>query len=209
MRLIFLTSLAMIPKTKYLAMLAMSACALPVNMIHAQGRPAGAGRPWLELGLGGSRQDPNCAACFQRMTMAGPSATAAVGLTITPTFGVAVLGRAFGEFSYDYTHRASYYLALAQYSPAASAPWLTLNAGFGLGQQHDDDNGSGRVIAGGAALRLTAQSTFGLALTADWIKSLSGTLQTTAGRPTSSYRPLLFTLGLSLNIAGDNPEKPR
>lgn len=193
----------------FLSVLATCAAMSPASNVAAQARPAGAGRPWIELGLGGSRQDPNCAACFQSGTIGGPSATAAVGLTITPTVGVAVLGRAFAEFSFDFSHSASYYIALAQYSPAASAPWLTLNAGFGLGQQHGDkssdgDSGSGNVVAAGAALRLTSQSTFGLTLNTDFIKTLSGTLRAVAGRPTSSYRPLLFTIGLGLSLAGDN-----
>ena len=137
--------------------------------------------------------------------MGGPSASLSFGLTITPRFGVALLGRAFSEFSFDYSHGASYYIGLAQWAPV---PGITLNAGLGLGKQSGDqppdgDNGSGTVVAGGVAIRLPSKSAFGLALNADWIKTVSGTVQTASGQG-SSYRPLLFTVGLGLNIAGSS-----
>ncbi|HEY7236802.1 MAG TPA: hypothetical protein VH539_21760 [Gemmatimonadaceae bacterium] len=177
-----------------------------MSTLAGQAQPAGPQRVWVELGLGGSAQTPNCDGCFQTVRMGGPSASLALGLTITPSFGVALLGRAFAEISFDYSHSASYFVGLAQWAPV---PGITLNAGLGEGQQHGDDppygdNGSGAVVAAGVAIRLPSKSTFGLTLNADWIKSVSGTLRTASGQPGSSYRPLLFTVGLGLNIASAN-----
>lgn len=179
------------------------------HSIAAQARPEGPLRPWIELGLGGSGQDPHCADCAQSTKIGGPSATAAIGLTLTRRLGFAVVGRAFSEFSFENSHSATYYLALAQFSPA---PPLTLNAGLGTSAQHGDhapygDNGAGAAVAAGFALRLPARSTFGLTLDVDWIKTVSGTLGTASGIPGSSYRPTLFTVGLGINLAGD-PDKP-
>jgi hypothetical protein len=173
------------------------------STLAAQAQPAGPQHLWVELGLGVSRQDPNCDGCVQQTRMGGPSASLSVGLTITPRFGVALLGRAFSEFSFDYSHSASYFVGLAQWSPA---PGVTLNGGLGQGAQHGDhppdgDNGNGSVVAGGIAFRLPSKTAFGLTLNFDGIKSLSGTLRTASGQPGSSYRPLLLTIGLGLNIA--------
>lgn len=194
-------------RTHRAALQLLMVCA-PVAWAHsiaAQARPEGQLRPWIELGLGGARQDPHCANCAQRTTMGGPTATAAIGLTVTRHLGFAVVGRAFSEFSFDNSHSATYYLALAQYSPA---PPLTLNAGLGTSAQHGDDtsygdNGTGAAVAAGVALRLPAHTTFGLALDVDWIKTVSGTRRTASGLQGSSYRPMLFTIGLGLSIAGD------
>ena len=88
--------------------------AAPVGWAHsvaAQARPEGPLRPWIQLGLGGSQQYPHCARCEQPMMIGGPTATLAVGLTLTPRLGIAVLGREFSEFSFDFSHSATYYLA--------------------------------------------------------------------------------------------------
>jgi hypothetical protein len=171
-------------------------------VVHAQAPPLGAHRPWIELGLGGSRQDAYCAGCVQH-TIGGPSASLSLGATLTDRFGVALLLRKFSEFSWDQSHDADYFVGLAQYS---IRPGITLNGGLGYGAQHGDDapygdNGSGTVIAGGVAFRFPERSTFGLTLNVDWMKSVSGTVRTLSG-PGSSYHPLLFTVGLGLNLAG-------
>ena len=173
--------------------------------LAAQALPLGEHRPWIEVGLGGSNQDPSCAACRQPGRMGGPSASLSMGVTMTQSFGVAILLRKFTEFSFEYGHDANYLVGLAQYSPY---PGIILNGGLGTGSQNGDhppygDNGSGTVVSGGIALRFPEKSTFGLTVTLDWIKTVSGTLRT-AGQPGSSYRPLLFTLGLGLNIAGSS-----
>jgi hypothetical protein len=141
----------------------------------------------------------------------GPAASLSAGLTITPEFGVAILGRQFSEFSFDYSHDANYVIALAQYTPGGLRP-LAFNAGFGWGNQHGDDppygdNGSGAVLAGGVALRLPSHSMFALSINADFVKSVSGTVQTVSGQG-SSYHPMLFTIGLGLNIATASAKRP-
>ena len=190
-------------------LLMVAAAVAWAHSIAAQARPEGPWRPWIELGLGGSRQDPHCADCAQRTAIGGPTATAAIGLTVTGRLGFAVVGRAFSEFSFENSHSATYYLALAQFSPA---PPLTLNAGLGTSAQHGDhppdgDNAAGAAVAAGLALRLPAHSTFGLTLDVDWIRTVSGTLRTASGLPGSSYRPTLFTIGLGISLAGD-PDEP-
>jgi hypothetical protein len=176
----------------------------------AQAPADGAQRIWFELGLGGSRQDPNCAGCEQRSAMGGPSASLAAGITIMPRFGVGVLAREFSEFSFEHSHSGTYYLGLAQFTPGPRH-FIVFNAGVGVGLQHGDhapygDNGSGTVAAAGIALRAPPGSTFGLTLTADYIKSMTGTVRTASGQAGSSYRPLLFTIGLGLNISSESIE---
>jgi hypothetical protein len=179
---------------------------------QAQAPADGGQRIWFELGLGGSRQDPNCTACAQQSAVGGISATIAAGLTITPRFGIAVLGRKFDEFSFETSHDATYVIGLAQLAPAPQR-FIVFNLGIGSGIQHGDnppygDNGRGTVVAGGLALRVPSSSTFGLTLTADLIKSMTGALRTVSGRPSSSYRPVLLTIGLGLNISGETSRRP-
>jgi hypothetical protein len=137
--------------------------------------------------------------------MGGPTASLSFGATITPRFGIAVLLRKFAEFSFEASHEANYYVALAQYSPS---PGLTLNGGLGHSSQFGGDpsygdSGSGAVLGGGIAVRLPATSTFGLTLNVDWLKTVSGAARMRFDQPGTSYRPLLFTIGLGLNLAGD------
>jgi hypothetical protein len=181
-----------------------------VRRTDAQAPAEGARRIWFELGLGGSRQDPNCTGCYQQSAVGGPSASLAAGITITPRFGVGVLAREFSEFSFEYSHSGTYYLGLAQFTPGPRH-FVVVNAGVGIGQQHGDhppygDNGNGAVAAAGITLRVPPGSTFGLTLTADFIKSMTGTVRTASGETGSSYRPLLFTVGLGLNISSDSIE---
>ena len=185
-----------------LLVLILSAALVPSRMLAAQAPPVGAHRPWLELGLGGSRQDAFCDGCIQHR-IGGPTGSLAVGTTVTDRFGVGLLVRKFSEFSFDYSHAASYVVGLAQYSIGFG---LTLNGGLGYGAQHGDrppdgDNGSGMVVVGGVAWRLAPKSALGLTLNADYMKTVTGTLSTLGSAPGSSYRPLLFTLGLGLNVA--------
>ena len=182
------------------------AALLAPTLLAAQARPAGSPDVWVELGLGASRMDPNCDACNQRGRIAGPSAQVVAGITLTPDFGIAVLGRTFSEFSFDISHSASYWVALAQYSPAGEHE-LTFNLGLGSGNQVGDpppngDSGSGAVIAGGMALRLPSSTLFGFTLTADVMKTVTGSLRAAPGQATSAYRPTLVTIGLGVNIAG-------
>ena len=182
------------------------------SLLVAQAPPVDAQRFWIELGLGVSRQDPHCDGCFVKGRIGGPAASLSAGLTITPSFGIALLGRQFTEFSFDYSHDANYVIALAQYTPAAIRP-LVVNVGGGWGHQHGDDppygdNGSGAVVAAGVALRVPSHSTFGLTLNLDVLKTVSGTVQAATGQG-SSYRPILFTFGLGLNIATAGPKPTR
>src|SRR4051812_20152904 len=175
---------------------------------EAQAPADGAQRIWFELGLGGSRQDPNCTGCEQRSAIGGPSASLAAGITVTPRFGVGVLAREFSEFSFEHSHSGTYYIGLAQFTPGPRQ-FIVFNAGVGVGQQHGDhppygDNGNGTVAAAGIALRVPSGSTFGLTLTADFIKSMTGTVRTAPGQVGSSYWPLLFTVGLGLNITSES-----
>jgi hypothetical protein len=85
---------------------------------------------------------------------------------------------------------------------------LTLNGGLGYGSQFGgdppySDSGSGAVLGGGIALRLPPTSTLGLTLHVDWLKTVSGSARTRSNQLGTSYRPLLFTIGLGLNLAGD------
>ena len=174
--------------------------------LAAQALPLGEHRPWIEFGLGGSSQDPNCARCRQPGRIGGPSASISMGVTITQSFGLALLLRKFGEFNFEESHDASYVVGLAQYSPL---PGIIFNGGVGTGSQSGDhppygDNGSGTVVSGGIAFRFPEKRTFGLTVTLDWMKTVSGALRTASNQPGSSYRPLLFTLGLGLNIAGSS-----
>ena len=184
-------------------------CFIAARSLTAQTRPDGAQRVWLELQLGGSSMSPNCAGCAQQSRFGGPSATAALGATITPRFGVAVLYREFDEFSFDYSHSGHYTVAFGQYllNPDQLVG-VTINGGLGYGTQHGDeppygDNGGGPVLAGGLGFRLPTASTFAFTLNFDLMKTLSGNLRTPAGHG-STYQPLLFTIGLGLNIAGSS-----
>jgi hypothetical protein len=187
---------------RFLVLILFSAL-VPSQTLAAQAMPLGAHRPWVELGLGGSSQDPNCAGCFQKPRIGGATASLSIGTTITQHFGIALLVHKFSEFSFEWSHDADYIVGLAQFS---HEPGLTFNGGLGTGSQRGDDppegdNGSGTVIGGGIAWRLPSKSTFGLTLTADWMKSVSGSVRTKSGQQGSSYRPLLITLGLGLNLA--------
>jgi hypothetical protein len=107
------------------------------------------------------------------------------------------------SWSWDKGHSANYVVGLAHYSIEFG---LTFNGGLGYGAQRGDDppngdTGSGMVIGGGVALRLSPKTRNSLTLNADWMKSMSGTVRTLGIRPGSSYHPLLFTLGLGLNGA--------
>ena len=177
---------------------------LPLQTLGAQAPPLGAHRPWIELGLGGSSEAANCASCYQKK-MGGPTASLSFGATITPRFGLAVLLRSFAEFSFEASHDANYVVGLAQYSPT---PGLMLNGGLGYGSQFGgdrpyNDSGSGAVLGGGIALRLPPTSILGLTLNVDWLKTVSGTARMRSNQLGTSYRPLLFTIGLGLNIAAD------
>jgi len=175
------------------------------SAVRAQALPLGAHRQSMEVGLAGSRQDSYCAGCVQH-TIGGPAVSLSLGTTLTDRFGIALLLRKFVEFSWENGHAANYVVGLAQYSPT---PGLTLNGGVGYGAQHgadppSGDNGSGAVIGGGVALRHTARSTVGLTLNIDWMKSVTGRVRTLSG-PGSSYHPLLFTVGLGVNMAAGRP----
>ena len=141
--------------------------------------------------------------------MGGPTASAAVGMTFTPRFGVAVLVRRFDEFSFEESHSAQYAVGYGQYLlNSGDLIGITLNAGLGYGAQKGDappygDNATGAVLAGGLGFRLPSSTTFGFTVNFDIMKSVSGHVATTTG-PGSSYRPLLFTIALGLNIASSS-----
>ena len=125
-----------------------------------------------------------------------------------PTIRCRILAPTVLGVSFEYSHAATYYLALAQLHTRPAAPYR-VRASSGVGQQHGDqepygDNGSGTVAAAGVALRVPSGSIFGLTLTADLVKSMTGTVTRASGQAGSSYRPLLLTIGLGLNIAGQS-----
>jgi hypothetical protein len=191
--------------------LAFCAALLAPVLLGAQARPDGLERPWIELALGGSTMAPNCGACAQRSRIGGPSLTLAAGVTVNPDFGIGLLGREFATLSYDYTHSASYLLAVGQYSPQWGRS-VTLDFGFGVGHQQGDnppygDNGTGAVLDLGVTLRGPARGIFGLTLNADVLESVSGSLTTLPNQTGSAYHPTLITIGVGLSLAGS--EAPR
>lgn len=177
--------------------------------LGAQAHPATRLAPWIEFGFGRGRLDPDCAGCAQTSSMNQATGSVTLGLTITPRLGVAVLGREFSGWATMLDgHIARYVVVLGQYSPV---PGLTMNVGTGIGEQLGDpppngDNGRGSVVAAGLALRLPPARTFGLTLTADLIKTVSGSVKTVAGGVGSSYRPLLLSVGLGVNIAASGED---
>jgi hypothetical protein len=165
-------------------------------VVQAQGRPVGDGRIWFELGLAASQQAGRCVTCTPS-AIGGASVSAAGGVTLSRGFGVAVLGRAFQQFSFESSLSSRYFMALAQYAPAR-VPVLTLNAGAGWARHSGDDvsrdpsNGSGAALYAGTALRLPARSTYAITLTADILQSIEGS---------PSPHPRLFSVGLAIGAA--------
>ena len=153
--------------------------------VHAQGRPSGDGRIWLELGLAASRLEPN---------IGGPSLTVAGGVTLHRGVGVAVLGRAFDDFSFESSQLHSrYVVALAQYAPPRVS-LLSLNAGAGWARHSSSiasnpSNGSGAVLYVGSALRLPARSAVALTVVADVLQ------------PIDDSPSRLFSVGLAIGAA--------
>ena len=184
--------------------------ALLATRSKAQAMPSGAKRAWLELNAGIARQDQNCRGCTLPGTIGGFTAAGAIGLTVTPKVGLAVVARDFTEFSFEYSQTSTYYIALAEYNPVPTLP-LTINGGVGAGQHRGDNapygnNGSGSVLAAGLALRIPGgRSRAGLTVTADWILSVSGRSTASSGQTTPAH-PSLLALGLGLNVA--TPQRP-
>jgi hypothetical protein len=132
---------------------------------RAQARPDGADRVWAEVGLGGARQDQRCRGCARAGAIGGPAVSLSAGVTLPRGWGVAAQGRAFQEFSFEYSQSSRYGVALVQYSPPGLAA-LTLNAGAGWGSHRGDsapyaNDGSGGVLAAGVALRAPHRSVVG------------------------------------------------
>ncbi|HKW47513.1 MAG TPA: hypothetical protein VJN70_08705 [Gemmatimonadaceae bacterium] len=90
-------------------------CLLAAPTLTAQTLPEGPQRFWLELQIGASTQQPNCGGCLQPSRIGGPTATAALGATITQRVGVALLVREFDEFSLEESHSGKYLVGLGQY----------------------------------------------------------------------------------------------
>lgn len=169
---------------------------------HAQGRPSGdSPRVWLELGVSAAAQEHRCTTCIGSATIGGGSATAAAGVTLPNGFGVGLLGRAFNQFSYEYSLQSRYVIALAQYTPPAVSV-LTLNVGGGQGRHSSNDpivsssDGTGTVLYAGTALRLPPRGGLAVSLTADVLQSIEGT-------PRS--HPRLMSIGISLGAATPSP----
>ena len=89
---------------KHTALAILIAALVPLQILAAQAPPPEAHRPWIELGLGVSKQAANCASCYQK-EMGGPSASLSFGGTITPRFGFAVLLRKFADQAAIAGHR--------------------------------------------------------------------------------------------------------
>ena len=142
-------------------------CAVALSCIaagsaHAQARPGGNGRAWMEAGLGASGLRGRCPGCVGGEGGGGFSASLSGGYTIPYGLGLAVVGRGFAAFDLaGDSRRSSYLVALAQYSPPA-ASLLTLNAGAGWTRFQPDatftPRSEGAVLAGGLALRLPRRS---------------------------------------------------
>jgi len=180
------------------ARLALVAAALHgtgTGAAEAQGRPAGDGRIWVELGLAASQQEGRCVTCTPS-AIGGASVSAAGGVTLRRGFGVAVLGRAFQQFSFESSLNSRYLVAIAQYAPSR-APLLSLNAGAGWARHAgeivgDPRSGSGAVLYAGSALRIPAHSSFAVVVTADVLQSIEGS---------PSPHPRLFSVGLAIGAA--------
>lgn len=172
--------------------------------LTAQSQPNGAGRVWLEVGVGGASQAQGCARCVRSTTIGGVEASAAAGMTFSRGLGVAVLLRGFQEITFDATQGSKYVLGLVQYT-LPRVPYLTFNAGAGRGAHKGSpveyaNTGSGAVVSAGLALRLPARGRVALGLSSDLIQSISGTRESTDTRH-SPYHPRLFTVGISLSMA--------
>ena len=134
--------------------------------------------------------------CFGTTSVGGASVSAATGVTLPGGLGVAVLGRAFNQLSFESWLKSRYAVALAQYSPPA-LEILTLNAGAGWGRHSSEPNdasanGGGAILYSGVALRLPPKGSVALSVTADLIQSVSG-----APRP----HPRLVSFGVAIGAA--------
>lgn len=179
----------------------------PLAIAGAQAKPAGVNRPWVELMLGAGDQAQNCSACVRNGSIGGATAGLAGGLTITPQFGIALLGRAFSEITFEENNNgqsSSYLMVLGQFSPP-TASWFTLSVGGGYGRHSGDNASHGAALSTGFALRATGGSPLGLALEVSAIQSLIGHTNGSNGLRTS-YRPTLLTVGLGLSLAGPPAE---
>lgn len=184
------------------ATMALLLLAAPQLLATAQAMPAGALRPWIEIGLGGTSEHQSCSGC-STAKFGGPTATAAAGLTITPRLGIGLRCRAMDVVSFDYSQGSSAVFALAQYRPDPTFPNLTLNLGLGGSRDYGDDSspyakGSGALVTAGVAVRYPSSSLFGFTLAADWSEGV-GSRDDRSGR-LRSYRPSTFTLGIGLNL---------
>jgi hypothetical protein len=180
-------------------------CAAPVARATGQALPAGADRPWVELTVGAGREIQNCPGCARDNRVGGPTATLAGGLTITPQFGIALLARAFTEFTLEQTDNgqgSTYLMAVGQFSPPR-ASWFTLDAGGGYGHHTGNNVGDGAAVSTGFALRATGGSRFGVTLDLSVIQSVTGqTRSATLGGQSTSYHPTLVSIDLGLSLAG-------
>jgi hypothetical protein len=174
--------------------------AAPAPVVHAQGRPAGDGRIWIELGLGSSRQAGRCQNCIPDASIGGPSLSAAGGVTLGRGFGVALLGREFQELTFDgASFKSSYVVALAQYAPDR-VPLLSVNGGAGWARHSSvSADGSGAVLYAGTALRLPPRSRFAVVVTADVVQSIHGS-------PSPHLR--LLSVGLAIGAATSPLHRP-
>ena len=192
---------------------AFIAIALPTATLAAQTRPSEPWRGWLELDVGGAREDQGCSACLRNDALGGLAFSGAVGLALPNGFGTALVGRAFQEVSYEYSQRSRYLLALAQYSLNA-APWATMNAGVGWGTHQGSsapyaNDGSGAVLGIGLGIRVPASSGLAATVTADWLQSVSGARPAAGGRPESSFHPRLLTIGIGFSAATSRLDESR
>ena len=170
--------------------------AVPPMLVGAQGRPAGNGRVWAELGIAAGQQTQRCHTCIGTSTIGGAALTVAAGSTLPRGFGIALLGRAFNQLDFESTLRSRYVVALGQFTPPGVS-FVTLNGGAGWGRHAGDttpftSDGSGGIIFAGAALRLPARAPLALSVTADLMQSISG-------RP--DPHPRLLSIGIAVGVA--------
>lgn len=192
------------PLRRFSLLAAGHAClATGASNAGAQARPDVPGRIWGEVSVSAVSQSPACRDCNALQSYVGRALTGSAGLTLSRGLGVAVVGRAFHTFNFDFSRGSRYVIAIGQFTPS-QARWLTVNAGAGRVSHDESDSparyeGSGAAILFGAALRLPPLSRFALSLTSDMTHPVGG----------SGYRATAFSIGLGINISSGESSSSR
>jgi len=170
----------------------------------AQARPDGSGRGWLSVVLEAAAEKQSCE-CPRDAVASGPGGSVAAGVTLPSGFGVAVEGRVFREFNYEYGQKSRYVQGILQYSPALDRRG-TLN--FGVGRSSHEgvslptaNNGSATFVSLGASWRTSATATTSLMLNTSLTQAVAGTRTVSSSGDRASYRPRLLVVGLGFSFA--------